>query len=75
MPRLGLSFSSNFAKTKTKPNTYGRRIRNVEGVRIVGEREPSPALGALFFKVASILALLALAAMAVAIWRLFNFPH
>jgi hypothetical protein len=73
MPRLAVSISKNYAQQKT--DAGGRRIRAVQGVRIVGERDKPSLFDRLFFKVTVFLALLAMASMSLAIWRLFNFPH
>lgn len=50
---------------------YGRRIRHVEGVHVIGESQLLPLL----VKVALALALLAAATTSIAVWRLFAFPH
>lgn len=77
MPRLGLSISESYDRRPKapKPDQYGRRVRTVEGVRVVGAREQRPIFTPLYFKVTAALVLLATASISLAMWRLFNFPH
>jgi hypothetical protein len=72
MPRLGLSVSDSFGRqAKTKANSYGRQIRHVEGLRVVGARD----YFWLFLKATLMLALIATATTSIAIWRLFASLH
>lgn len=73
MPRFSVSiggFAPRSSQT-VEADRYGRRIRHVEGVHVVGEN----LLLSLFLKVASALALLAAATSSIAGWGLFAFPH
>ncbi|KAF2991680.1 hypothetical protein OGR47_08790 [Methylocystis sp. MJC1] len=73
MPRFSVSIGGSVPRSlqTVKADQYGRRIRHVEGVHVVGENLLLP----LFFKVALALALLAAATSSIAAWRLFAFPH
>lgn len=77
MPRLGLSINQSFDNRPRppKPDQYGRRVRSLDGVRIVGEREERPVFASLFVKVTLTLSLVATIAVALAMWRLFTFHH
>lgn len=77
MPRLGVSINDSFDRRPRapKPDAYGRRPRQVSGVRVAGEREKAPLFSSLFLKVTTALALVAIASMSLAIWRLFTFQH
>lgn len=77
MPRLGLSISENFdhRPKAPKPDRYGRRVRAVDGVRVVGEREVRLAFTTLYAKIFVTLALLAALTSSLAILRLFTFRH
>ncbi len=70
MSRFSLSFNDSYRRP-TMADRYGRRIRRVEGVHIVGEDLLLPLL----LKVALALALLGTVTTSVAAWRLFTFPH
>lgn len=71
MPRFGLSFSESFDRVP-KGDAYGRRLRDVSGLRIVPVRQEETFLSPGFLRVA---AALAAVAAALVIWRLFSFPH
>ncbi|WP_424362924.1 hypothetical protein [Methylocystis parvus] len=77
MPRLGISINDSFDRRPRapQPDAYGRRPRQVSGVRVVGEREKAPLFASVFLKVTTALALVAIASMSLAIWRLFSFHH
>lgn len=70
MPRLGVSVNQHFA-TPNRPDRFGRRIRYVNGVDYA---EPERGVS-LFVKLAMALTVIASLAMALAVWRLFHFPH
>jgi len=78
MPRLCFSISESFeaGDTGERPDRYGRSVRHVSGVHYVGEENfQRPLLGPLFFKVSFVLSIIAMLAMSLAMWRLFQFPH
>jgi hypothetical protein len=77
MPRLGLSINDSFDRRPRapQPDAYGRRPRQVSGVRVVGEREKAPLFSPLFLKVTAVMTLIAAIAVSLAIWRLFTFHH
>lgn len=76
MPRLGLSFNESFDRRPRapKPDAYGRRPRQISGVRVVGERETAP-LFPLFLKATATLTIIAAIAVSLAVWRLYTFHH
>jgi hypothetical protein len=75
MPRLGLSINDSFDRhpRAPKPDAYGRRPRQIAGVRVAGEREKTTIFSSLFIKAAAILAVIAALSMALAILRLYTF--
>jgi hypothetical protein len=76
MPRLGLTLNDSFARQPAvKADQYGRRIRHVEGVNVVDERDERPIFSPLFLKATLTLTLLATATVSMAAWSLFTFPH
>ena len=77
MPRLGLAINEKFDNRPKapKPDPYGRRVRAVEGVQIVGEREKTPIVTSLYAKAVMTLAFLATLTTLLALVRLFNFRH
>lgn len=74
MPRLGMSIDEKFDHQRApRPDKYGRRVRYVNGVDVPNEKRA--LIDPLFLKLALGLTIIASVAMAVAIWRLFSFPH
>jgi hypothetical protein len=76
MPLFGLIVHESYrARTAPQPDRYGRRIRQVEGVHVVGERESPLMLSGFYMKTMLALTLVAAVAASLAAWRLFTFPH
>lgn len=77
MPRFGIAIneSSDQRFRAPKPDQYGRRVRDVQGVRVAGVREEPTIFSSLFFKVTLTLSIVAMLAVSLAAWRLFTFRH
>lgn len=77
MPRLGLAVSDHFNSdaSASKPDRFGRRVRHVSGVEIRETQTDATFINPFFVKLALWLTALAFLGMAVALWRLFSFPH
>jgi len=78
MPRLVVSLNSSYSAPQLTQATgsNGRRIRNVDA--LLGRKAPdvrSTVFDARFLKWTAGLALLAGAALSLAAWQLFHFPH
>jgi hypothetical protein len=76
MPRLGVTIHDSFGRRQqaSKPDSYGRRVRQVRGVEVAAE-SGTPMFSPLFLKLTMTLSLVAIAAASLAAWRLFTFPH
>jgi hypothetical protein len=73
MPRFSFAFNESHDKRLRAPkaDAYGRRPRQVSGVRVVGEREN----GSLFLMVVATMAIVAAVSVSLALWRLYTFHH
>jgi hypothetical protein len=77
MPRFSFAFHESHDKRLRAPkaDAYGRRPRQVSGVRVVGEREDESRRAALSFTVAATMAVVAAVSVSLALWRLYTFHH
>jgi hypothetical protein len=77
MPRFSFAFNESQDKRLRAPkaDAYGRRPRQVSGVRVVGERENASGGASIFLMVTATMAIVASVSVSLALWRLYTFHH
>lgn len=72
MSRLVISYSN---QRFSRPSRYESRLRKIGGIDSAALSESAPLFPPLLLRIMATLAVAAVVAVSLAIWRIYHFPH